>query len=142
MSRLRGYIFSRPFMGERAPQHVQNIVLRDYCQRRGHELLLSATEYAMEDSTLILETVLGELPAIDGIVMYSLFQLPRDPAERRGVVERVLAAGGSLHFAVEGMRITDAVEAAAVEQCWMVKAAMESAPQGPAPAAGPEREGS
>ncbi len=128
MSRLRGYIFSRPFMGERAPQHVQNIVLRDYCQRRGHELLLAATEYAMEDSTLILETVLDELPSIDGLVMYSLFQLPRDAAVRRDVVDRVLAAGKSLHFAVEGMRIADATEAAAVEQCWAVKTAMEAAP--------------
>lgn len=142
MSRLRGYIFSRPFMGERAPQHVQNIVLRDYCQRRGHELLLAATEYAMEDSTLILESVLDELPAIDGIVMYSLFQLPRDASERRGVVERVLAAGKSLHFAVEGMRIADAVEASAVEQCWLVKAAMGSAPTDPAPAPGPAGEAS
>ena len=128
MSRLRGYIFSRPFMGERAPQHVQNIVLRDYCQRRGHELLLAATEYAMEDSTLILETVLDELPSIDGLVMYSLFQLPRDAAVRHDVVDRVLAAGKSLHFAVEGMRIADATEAAAVEQCWAVKTAMEAAP--------------
>lgn len=127
MSRLRGYIFARPFMGERAPQHVQNIVLRDYCQRRGHELLLAATEYAMEDSTLILATVLDELTEIDGIVMYSLFQLPRDAAGRRHVVDRVLAAGKSLHFAVEGMRITDAEEAAAVERCWLVRTAMEPA---------------
>jgi len=134
MSRLRGYIFSRPFVGERAPQHVQNIVLRDYCQRRGHELLLAATEYAMEDSTLILETLIRELPTIDGIVMYSIFQLPCDAAERRRVVDRVLAAGRELHFAEEGMRIGDATEAAAVEQCWLVKAAME--PGASAPAAG------
>ena len=31
--KLRGYIFSRSFMGERAPQHVQNIIIRDYCKR-------------------------------------------------------------------------------------------------------------
>lgn len=29
--RLKGYIFSRPFLGERVPQHIQNIVIRDYC---------------------------------------------------------------------------------------------------------------
>jgi len=70
MKKLRGYIFARPFMGERAPQHVQNIILRDYCQKRGHELLLSATEYAMEDSYMILESVLDDLANIDGIVFY------------------------------------------------------------------------
>ena len=31
--KLKGYIFSRPFMGEQVPQHVQNIVLRDYCKK-------------------------------------------------------------------------------------------------------------
>ena len=27
IKKVRGYIFCRPFMGERAPQHVQNILL-------------------------------------------------------------------------------------------------------------------
>ena len=29
MKKVRGYNFSRPFMGERVPQHVQNIVIKD-----------------------------------------------------------------------------------------------------------------
>ena len=33
MKRIKGYIFSRSFMGERAPQHVQNIVIRDFCKK-------------------------------------------------------------------------------------------------------------
>jgi len=61
MSKLRGYIFSRPFMGERAPQHVQNIILRDYCSKRGYDFLLSVTEYAMPDSFMILESLLDDL---------------------------------------------------------------------------------
>lgn len=125
MSTLRGYIFARPFMDERVPQAVQNIVLRDYCQSQNHDLLLAATEYAMPDSSLILETVLQELRDVDGIVMYSLFQLPRDASVRAEVVRRVLGAGRSLHFAVENMRIVDAATAVAVERCWQVKTAME-----------------
>jgi len=101
MKKLRGYIFARPFMGERAPQHVQNIILRDYCQKRGHELLLSATEYAMEDSYMILESVLDDLANIDGIVFYSLYQLPTQSEKRRLIYSRVLDAQKSLHFAVE-----------------------------------------
>ena len=31
---FKGYIFSRPFFGERAPQHIQNIILRDYCKKK------------------------------------------------------------------------------------------------------------
>ena len=47
-------------MGERAPQHVQNIVIRDYCSKNKLSYLLSSTEYAMEDSHLMMEQVLEE----------------------------------------------------------------------------------
>ena len=35
---FRGYIFSRPFMEERVPQHVQNIVIRDYCSKKKYSI--------------------------------------------------------------------------------------------------------
>ena len=125
MKKLRGYIFARPFMGERAPQHVQNIILRDYCQKRGHELLLSAAEYAMPDSYMILESVLDDLANIDGIVFYSLYQLPTQPEQRRLVYSRVLDAQKSLHFAVEGMSISNIDEIDSVENCLLVKATLD-----------------
>ena len=53
--------------------------------------LLSATEYAMSDSYLMLEQVLRELPGLEGIVAYSLFQLPQDQENRCCVLERTLA---------------------------------------------------
>ena len=60
MKKLRGYIFARPFMGERVPQHVQNIVLRDYCARKNHELLLAVVEYAMPNSYLMMESLANQ----------------------------------------------------------------------------------
>ena len=125
MKKLRGYIFARPFMGERAPQHVQNIILRDYCQKRGYELLLSATEYAMPDSYMILESVLDDLANIDGIVFYSLYQLPLQPEKRKLIYSRVLEAQKSLHFAVEGMSISNTNEIESVENCLLVKATLD-----------------
>jgi len=125
MKKLRGYIFARPFMGERAPQHVQNIILRDYCQKRGYELLLSATEYAMPDSYMILESVLDDLANIDGIVFYSLYQLPLQPEKRKLIYSRVLGAQKSLHFAVEGMFISNSNEIESVENCLLVKATLD-----------------
>jgi len=125
MKKLRGYIFARPFMGERAPQHVQNIILRDYCQKRGHELLLSAAEYAMPDSYMILESVLDDLANIDGIVFYSLYQLPTQPEKRRLVYSRVLDAQKSLHFAVEGMSISNIKDVDSIENCLLVKATLD-----------------
>ncbi|NBO97653.1 MAG: sporadic carbohydrate cluster protein, LIC12192 family [Actinobacteria bacterium] len=125
MKKLRGYIFARSFMGERAPQHVQNIILRDYCTKKGYELLLAATEYAMPDSFMILESVLDDLASVDGVVFYSLYQLPTQPVQRKSVYSRALAAGKSLHFAVEGMSIAKQQDVDSVEQCLLVKATLD-----------------
>ena len=97
----RGYVFSRPVDGHRVPQHIQNLVIRDYAARKGLLYKLSATEYAMPGSYLILEQVLDELSRLDGIVLYTMFMLPSDAAYRRSIYERVLNAGCALHAAVE-----------------------------------------
>ena len=128
MKRLRGYIFGRPVLGERVPQHVQNIVLRDYARRRGVSLLLAASEYAMPGSHLILETVCGELPRIDGILAYSVFQLPEDSVQRASVLDRVVSQGKEIHFAVEDIVVGSQASADDVEVLWRVRLALESTP--------------
>ena len=81
MSGYRGYITSRPlFGGDRAPQHIQNIVLRSHAQRKKLTYLLSAVEYTMPNCYQILMSVLDELPKLDGVLAYSLFMLPEDDA--------------------------------------------------------------
>ena len=121
MNRIRGYIFSRPFMGERVPQHVQNLVIRDYCARRQLQFLLSATEYAMPGCDLILAQVLDALPEVDGIVAYSLFQLPEGRQGRSRVFQRLLDQGKALHCAVEGLKAGNAQEFDRLETLWQVR---------------------
>ena len=121
MNRVRGYIFSRPFMGERVPQHVQNLVIRDYCARRQLQFLLSATEYAMPGCDLILAQVLDALPEVDGIVAYSLFQLPEGWQGRSRVFQRLLDQGKVLHCAVEGLKAGNAQEFDRLETLWQVR---------------------
>lgn len=119
--KVRGYIFSRKFFGERVPQHVQNLVIRDYCLRNRLEYLLSATEYAMEDSHLIFQQVLNDLDSIDGIALYSLFQLPKETDYREKIYTLILKKSKQLHFAVEGLKITNEVERDRVEILWKLK---------------------
>ena len=71
--KVRGYIFSRPFMGERVPQHIQNQIIRKFCETNSLEYSLSASEYAMKNSYLMLEEIINDKSSIDGIVFYSLF---------------------------------------------------------------------
>ena len=56
----RGYISSRPSANGRVPQHVQNLVIRDYCATNNLNFLLSAVEYAMPNSFIMLEQVIKE----------------------------------------------------------------------------------
>ncbi|WP_036096976.1 LIC12192 family sporadic carbohydrate cluster protein [Leptospira weilii] len=121
MKGVRGYIFSRPFLGERVPQHVQNIVIRDYCQKNGLHYLLSATEYAMEDCHLILQQVLDELANLDGMILYSLFQLPMDFESRNRFYDRILSSRKTCYFAVEGLKLNDREDAERIEDLWKIK---------------------
>jgi sporadic carbohydrate cluster protein (TIGR04323 family) len=131
MRTVRGYIFSRPFMGERVPQHVQNLVIRDYCERNKLQFLLSATEYAMPNSHLILAQVIDELAQIDGLVAYSLFQLPETPSRRHWVYDQAIVqrSGKTLHFAVEGLRVATVADCERIETLWQTRQTLAYCPQ-------------
>lgn len=116
----RGYVGSRTYPCGRAPQHVQNLVIRDYCQRQGLLYLLSATEYAMPDCHLILEQLMDELPSLEGVVLYSIFMLPAERRHRRTIYQRVIDSGAVLCGAVEGYRIADRQDIERVETVWLL----------------------
>ena len=64
-------------MGERVPQNVQNLFIRDFCNKNNFQYFLSATEYAMESSSMVLAQTINESKKIEGIVAYSIFQLSK-----------------------------------------------------------------
>ena len=108
-------------MGERVPQHVQNLVVRDYCERNRLHFLLSATEYAMPGCHLVLEQALGELAEVSGLVFYSLFQLPEENSQRQRIYEQILSQQKDLHFAVEGLRANTQKECERIETLWRIR---------------------
>jgi len=125
---VRGYVFSRPFMEERVPQHVQNLVIRDYCKKHGLQYLLSATEYAMPECYLMLNQVLEELPQFQGIAAYSMFQLPENNTQREAVLQTVLKLGKGIYFAVEGLSLEQEKDLERIETIWQVKKTLPKCP--------------
>ena len=87
MKKVKGYVFSRPFLGERAPQHIQNIVIREFCKKEGLHYNLSSVEYVMDDSHKTLYQLINELKNLDGIVAYSVFQLPFNDEKRNQILK-------------------------------------------------------
>ena len=117
---FRGYVASRPFQGHRVPQHVQNLVIRDYCAARHMAYLLSGAEYAIPGSFLILQKIIDDLHSLEGIVCYSLFQLPESVGARKSIYNQVIDQGKSLHFAVESLSLANRQECQRVEDIWTV----------------------
>lgn len=117
----RGYIASREVRGQLWPQHVQNLVVRDYAQRNGLDYLLSATEYAMQGCYMNLNAVLEELPRIEGVILFSVFMLPESRERRMALYERVFDAGADLHGALESMAIRTLEDVARLEDILAVQ---------------------
>jgi sporadic carbohydrate cluster protein (TIGR04323 family) len=117
----RGYIGARPLNGSRTPQHVQNIVIRDYARRKNLQYLLSAAEHTMPGSYMVLEDILDELPRLRGLICYSIFMLPPDENRRRDIYDCVLQQGCDLHAAVEEISLTSRQDIQAVEDILLVQ---------------------
>ena len=128
IKKVRGYIFSRKFLDERVPQHVQNIVIRDYCKNNNLQYLLSSTEYILEDNHLMMQQLMNELNKIDGIVAYSLFQLPKNKQKREKIYQNILKNNKELHFAVEKLKITNKKDTSLIEQIWQIKLTLPQTP--------------
>ena len=108
MATVKGYIGyngARHLATGRAPQHIQNLVIRDYCYRHDLTFKLSASEYAMPHCYMMLDKLVEEIGQHDGIIMYSMFMLPARATRRRALYRRILSAGASLHAAVENLAL-------------------------------------
>ena len=121
MKKVRGYIFSRQFMGERVPQHIQNQVIRNFCYQNNFEYLLSAAEYAMENSFLILNEIINKDQIIDGIGFYSLFQLPENNEERLKLLRNVIKRKKFIFFSSESIYFKNLIDIKRINDIWLIK---------------------
>ena len=121
MKKLKGYIFSRPFLGERVPQHIQNIVLRDYSKKSNINFLLSATEYQTTKSSYILKEILEKIKNYDGLLFYSFLQLPENTQDRINLFNSVVKNKKEIHFAVENLIAKNKKDFANLEELFLLK---------------------
>ena len=125
MKKARGYIFSRKFLGERIPQSIQNLAIRDYCSRNNIMYLLSATEYAMKNSSKVLFKIINEINK-EGIILYSLFQLPNDSNQREKIYKIAIKNKKKIYFALENRVLNNIDDIEAIEDIWNIKEVLPS----------------
>ena len=98
----RGYIASGEFDGHRIPQHIQNQIVKSYCDANHLKFVLSRAEYWINGSTdCQLWAALKE--GFKHIIFYSIWQLPERDAVRNKVYEYCIKNQITLHFATERM---------------------------------------
>ena len=82
MDPARGYIASGEFNGHRVPQHIQNQIVKSYCDANCLKFVLSRAEYWINGSTdCQLWAALKE--GFKHIVFYSIWQLPKEKSEKK-----------------------------------------------------------
>ena len=116
----KGYISSRTFMGERVPQSVQNLVLRNFCKNNNLIFELSSTEYAMNESFYILNQLLANKKH-KSIIFYSLFQLPENNILRHEIITKFLKKKKKLIFVLENIIACKQDDIQDIENIWHIK---------------------
>jgi len=124
----RGYIASLPINGSRAPQHIQNLVIRNYAERHELQFRLSATEFAVPGCFLALDGLINDLKTIDGVILYSLFMLPSEADSRQKVYDAFLSMGKSIHVATENFSMFTDEDVAYAEDIWKISYVMIDQP--------------
>tara|TARA_X000001036_G_C20616204_1_gene781081 strand:+ start:541 stop:927 length:387 start_codon:yes stop_codon:yes gene_type:complete len=107
---FKGYISSRKLNdGNNIPQKVQNLVIRSACEDKNFDFILSATEYGMKDSFLILNQILKELKKnkYDGIAFYSIDQLPIKIEKTKIILNDIIKNKKNIYFALENILISN-----------------------------------
>ena len=77
----------------------------------------------MTNSDLMLKQILNKFDYIDGILAYSLFQLPKCKDNRTFIINKFLKAKKQIHFACESMSIVKATDFEEIETLWQIKIA-------------------
>jgi sporadic carbohydrate cluster protein (TIGR04323 family) len=127
--KFRGYIFSREFMGERAPQNVQNLFIRDFCNKKNFQYLLSATEYAMKNCSMVLAQAINDTKKIDGIVAYSIFQLPSEKQKRIKYLQKIINLKKIFYGALEDFKVSNDRDLEQIEEIWDIKNNLQFCPK-------------
>jgi sporadic carbohydrate cluster protein (TIGR04323 family) len=80
----------------------------------------------MKDCQLILNQTIKELDLVDGVIFYSLFQLPVKDTERYYIYESVISNKKMLYFAVENIEAKSKNDFSLIEDIWNIKTALPS----------------
>ena len=127
---FKGYISSRKLLdGSLNQQKVQNLVIRDACNKRGFDYKLSFTEYGIENCFLNYNEMIVDLKKnkFDGIAFYSMAQLPSKKKERAKLYS-VINSKKRILFSLENILIKNKKDVLELERLFRIKLLLKKSP--------------
>lgn len=112
MKTFKGYISSRRLSdGNYVPQKIQNMTIRNVCERYNVKYELSAVEYIFNDSYIMLQNIIDRsLKKNAGIIFYSIFQLPNEYKKRNIFLNQIIKKKKRIIFSNEKLLIQSKID--------------------------------
>ena len=129
---FKGYISSRRLLdGSLNQQKVQNLVIRDACNKRGYDYKLSFTEYGIKDCFLNYNEMLIDIKKnkFDGIAFYSLAQLPEKKTLRTNLYNIIKTSKKKILFSLENILVENKKDIEKIEQLVKLKFFVKRSPK-------------
>ena len=128
---VKGYLSSRTLYNNvHISQKIQNLVIRNTCDRYGYSYRLGSVEYIMKDSFLILNSLINDkLDKFDGIGFYSLFQLPVEIDTRNLIIKQLLNKNKFLVFCNEKLRINNLCQINEIDTNYKINLILRETPR-------------
>lgn len=129
---FKGYISSRKLIdGTLIHQKVQNLVIRDSCNKRGFQYKLSFTEYGIKGCYLNYNEMLMDFKKekFDGIAFYSLAQLPEKKSLRNNLYKILKTKRKKALFSLEDILVSDEKDIINIERLVKLKFLIKKGPK-------------
>lgn len=130
MKIFKGYISSRRLIdGRYVPQKLQNLTIRNTCERFNVKFLLSSTEYIFNNSYSMLQDLIKNyLYKIDGVAFYSVFQLPENKTQRNKLLRNVIKKNKELIMCNEKLHIKSKLDLDLIDNYINISKALKNCP--------------
>jgi sporadic carbohydrate cluster protein (TIGR04323 family) len=126
---FKGYCIHQPFGGMQIPIPGQNAVMRDYAARQDLVFKLSVNELNFPNCHMMLDSLTNQLDGLEGIIMTSLFILPKDVDARDAIFRAVFDQSCAVHVVFENLVIRDQASRARAEEIISVANTVAECPQ-------------
>lgn len=117
MKKYAGYINLKYLNGVLYPSFMQNIMMKEYIQKKLHgSFYLSPTEILQAKFPITLNTLLSNDTDVAGIVMLSTFYLPDDYSIRKEIYKKSIKSKKTLHFILDELNYIKSKDVDLIEE--------------------------